>query len=122
VSLLVALTIGALFGAGVHLMTRGDTVKLSVGTVLISNAAILLLVAPHSESVAAPVHPIPAVGAVADPLVQAIALTAIVIGLGTTVLLLRVALAVERTHHTIETLDLSRAEAAQDRAENEGLG
>ena len=43
---------------------------------------------------------------VADPVVQALSLTSIVIAFGATVLLLRIGLAVERTHATIELEDL----------------
>ena len=120
--LVTALTIGILFGCGVHLMARGDAIKLTAGTLLISNAAILLLVSVALGARRAPLLPIEPTDRVADPLVQAIAITAVVIGLGTTILLLRIAHALEESHETVQMDDLIRAETAEDADENEDDG
>ncbi len=54
----------------------------------------------------------------ADPLVQALALTAVVINFAVTVLLLRVAISVERTHDAIDMDELGQAEARDDARED----
>lgn len=107
-------------------MEDRDAVKLVGGTVLLGNAAVLLLVAAGFGGREMPLLPVEDPQAVADPLVQALALTAIVISFGTTVLLLRVALAVERTHETLDMEDLVEAEVAdepdEDRPAGDGSG
>lgn len=112
-NVIVALAVGILFGAAVHLMVQRDIVKLAVGMQLVSSAAVLLLVATDFSADKAPLLPIGDRENMADPLVQALALTAIVISFGITVLLLRIALAVARTHETIEVEDLVAAEKAE---------
>ncbi len=121
-TLLVSIVFGVLVGTGIHLMVRRDALRLVGGTVLLTNATILFLMAAAFDGNAVPLLPI-ADGAVpADPLVQALALTAIVISFGTTVLLLRVALAVERTHGTLDMEDLVRAEVADEPDRDEDAG
>jgi len=57
-----------------------------------------------------------------DPLVQAMALTAIVIGFAVTALLLALVLRVYRTHRSVDLDDLSRMEArSEEHAEREDL-
>ncbi len=85
-SMLIALTVGVLFATGVFCLLRRCLMRLIIGLVLLGNAANLLVfsagglttgvpaVIPSGETVA------PA-GA-ADPLPQALVLTAIVIGFG----------------------------------------
>lgn len=116
-NLAVALLFGVLFGAGVHLMVRRDALKLVGGMALIGNAAVLLLVAAGFDGTQAPILPVEDPRQVADPLVQALALTALVINFGTAVLLLRIALAVERSHGTLDMEDLVRAEVEDEPAE-----
>lgn len=112
-NLLAAVVFGTLFGAGIHLMVRRDALRLVGGAVIITNAAVLLLLAATFESEQAAILPVGDPHAAADPLVQALALTALVISFGTTVLLLRVTLAVEETHATVDMEDLVRAEVAE---------
>lgn len=83
---LMAITIGILFAAAIYMMLRRSIVKLVIGLMLLSNAANLLIFSTAGmvrgapplipEGVAAPQ------GAVADPLPQALVLTAIVIAFG----------------------------------------
>lgn len=117
--LLVSLVFGVLFGVGIHLMVRRDALRLVGGTVLITNAAVLLLMAATLKGREAPILPVSEPTAAADPLVQALALTALVISFGTTVLLLRVALAVERTHGTLDMEDLVAAEIEDEPDDDE---
>lgn len=94
---LIALAIGVLAGSGTWLVLRPRTFQVVVGFALLSYAVNLFLfamgrlrrdAAPVLES-AAPVDP----ATLADPLPQALILTAIVIGFATTALLLVVLLA-----------------------------
>ncbi len=112
---IVAFTIGVLIATGIHLMSKGDVVKLAAGTVFMTNSAILLLVAAGPGADQAPILPAEDLDALADPLVQALALTAAVIGFGTTVLLLRIALAVERSHGSILMSELVTTELEHGR-------
>ena len=115
---LTALVIGVLFGTGTYAMAHRDVIRLAGGTLLIGNAAILFLMAPTVDGREAAILPVERIELVADPLVQALALTAIVINFGTSVLLLRVALTVEETHETLNMDDLAEAEV-RDEAEEE---
>jgi multicomponent Na+:H+ antiporter subunit C len=109
-NLAAAIVFGILFGAGVHLLIRRDVIRLFGGALVLSNAAIYLLVATGFEEQRAPILPATSPQSVADPLAQALALTAVVIGFGTTVLLLRISWALERSHDTIDVEDLAAAE------------
>ena len=81
-----AIVIGALYGAGLYLLMRRSLVKLVIGLVLLSQAANLLIFT--AAGVRSSTAPLVAEGAtvpdkeVADPLPQALILTAIVIGFG----------------------------------------
>ncbi|MBF7054014.1 Na+/H+ antiporter subunit C [Halomonas sp. KAO] len=83
---LMAITIGTLFAAALYMMLRRSIVKLVIGLMLLSNAANLLIFATAGMTRGAP----PLVpeglsapeGVVADPLPQALVLTAIVIAFG----------------------------------------
>jgi multisubunit Na+/H+ antiporter MnhC subunit len=88
--LLVALTIGSLFAAGVFLMLRPVGFPVVLGLMLVSHGINLLLVAVGRIRVGqAPIlaRDVPP-PAVADPLAQALVLTAIVISFGMTAFLL----------------------------------
>ena len=90
--LLVAGAIGLLTACGVYLMLRGRTFSLVLGLTLLSYAANLLVLAMGRLAVGVP--PIVGDGAsgYADPLPQALVLTAIVIGLATTAFTISLAL------------------------------
>ncbi len=112
-TLLLATAVAVLFGTGAFLMLKPDLFRVVVGMVLISNAAILALVASGLSRGAAPIHPLPR-GAVSDALVQAMALTAIVIGFGVTALLLVVAYRVYTSHASVDLDELSRQEVRRE--------
>ena len=119
-TVLIALVVALLFAAGVELMARRDAIVLSAGTLLVSNSVVLLLVLAGWRSAKAPILPVAGASPVADPLVQALALTAIVIGFGTSVLVLRIVLALERTHDSIDLEEITReAETPEDEAGSE---
>ena len=91
--LLVAAAIGLLTACGLYLMLRGRTFSLVLGLSMLSYACNLFIFAMGRLAVGAP--PIigdSAPGAAADPLPQALVLTAIVIGLATTAFILALAL------------------------------
>jgi multicomponent Na+:H+ antiporter subunit C len=103
----MALVVGVLFATGLYLMLRRGIVKLLIGLALLSNAANLLIFTAAGftrgraplvpEGAAQPEPPF------ADPLPQALILTAIVIGLG---LLAFAIILVHKVHQIIQTDDL----------------
>ncbi len=110
-NLAFALVVGALFGTGAYLVLKPDLFRLVAGLVLISNAANLTLVASGLTRGEAPIAPFPEDGPVADPLVQAMTLTALVIGFAVTALLLALVYAVYASHRSVDLDELSRKDA-----------
>lgn len=82
-----ALLVGFLFGAAVYLILSRRFVRLLFGFLLLSNAANLFVLSMSGDpaALAPPLADLP--GPHVDPLPQALILTAIVIGFGTTVYL-----------------------------------
>ena len=115
-SLSFSVTIGVLFGTGVFLLLKPDLFRVVVGLVLISNAANLTLMASGLTRGEAPIAPVGAEDAVGDPLVQAMTLTALVIGFAVTALLLALVFGVYRTRRSVDLDTLSRAEAREAEA------
>ena len=84
--ILLALLVGILYAAGFYMMLRRSIIKLIIGLILLSNAANLLIftvsgltrgtppIIPEGSEIMA--------GDFADPVPQALILTAIVIGFG----------------------------------------
>jgi multicomponent Na+:H+ antiporter subunit C len=102
----LAFLVGALFAAGTYMLLRRSIVKTIIGLVLISQAANLLIFAAGGLTRSRP--PIlPADGtpplATADPLPQALILTAIVISFG--VLAFTMVL-VQRSYMVVQTDDI----------------
>lgn len=83
--ILVAILIGILYTAGVYMILRRSMIKFIVGIILLSNATNLLVFLSSGLVQGKP----PIIGEnqseMADPLPQALVLTAIVIGFGITV-------------------------------------
>ncbi|WP_018865008.1 MULTISPECIES: Na+/H+ antiporter subunit C [Thioalkalivibrio] len=82
----MAFVVGGMYAAAIYMMLRRSIVKLVIGLVLLSNAAnLLIFTLAGMKSGAPPLIP-PGMsmpdGAAADPLAQAVVLTAIVIGFG----------------------------------------
>lgn len=119
-NLLASLAIAVLVAAGVYAMLARDIVRLAAGALLLSNAALLFLIAASFGVRADPIAPMPPAEEVADPLVQALALTAIVINFGVSLLLLRTGVAVERSHDTVDVAELADAEIEAERRAEEG--
>ena len=88
-NLVLALVIGVVFAAGIHCLLQRSLMRLVVGIILLGQAANLAVFSAGGlvvgePAVVAPGESMPPVGA-ADPLPQALVLTAIVIGFGLTV-------------------------------------
>lgn len=110
-NLVFALVIGVLFGTGVYLLLKPDLFRVVVGLVLVSNAANLALMGSSLTDGQAPILPADDDEPVADPLVQAMTLTALVIGFAVTALLLGLAFSVYRARHSVDLDELSREQA-----------
>jgi multicomponent Na+:H+ antiporter subunit C len=108
-----ALAASVLFGSGAYLLLHRDLVRVVFGVVIISQAAVLTLIASGLARGDAPIYPLPD-DRISDPLSQAMALTAIVIGLAVTALLLVIVLRVVIAYRTDELDELDEEEAARD--------
>ena len=112
-NLVFALAAASLFGVGAFLILHRDLVRLVLGVVVISQAAVLTLLASSLERGAPAIYPLPD-GPISDPLSQAMALTAIVIGMAVTALLLVFVLRVAIAFDSEELSDVAKEEAARD--------
>lgn len=103
----LAVILGLLFTAGTYLILRRDLVRVVWGVTIISQSANVYLVTMGGLSGTVPVvgHGASAAG-VTDPLVQALVLTAIVIGFGTTAFALVLTYRVYQEQGTIDTGEL----------------
>lgn len=109
-NIVLSFVVATFFGVGAYLLLKRDLIRVVMGMVMISNAAILFTVAAGLSRGSAPILPIPEGTAFSDPLVQALALTAIVINFGVSVLLLVLVYQVWVTHHSIDQEALREAE------------
>lgn len=109
---ILAIVIGGLYAIALYMMLRRSIVKLLIGLMLLSNAANLLIFTSAGLTRGAP--PLVPEGATqplgisADPLPQALVLTAIVISFG--VLAFAVVL-IQRAHAAVHTDDLDRMQS-----------
>jgi len=111
-NVVLALVIGGLYAAGLYMMMRRSIVKLIIGLALLSHAANLLIFTAGGltrarpplipEGADAPLAPF------ADPLPQALILTAIVISFGVLAFAL---VLIHRTYQTVGTDDLDEMKA-----------
>jgi multicomponent Na+:H+ antiporter subunit C len=112
VKLAFALAVAVLFGTGVHQLLQRDLVRVVVGFVLISHSAVLTLLASGLTRGDAPIYPLPK--SVSDPLPQAMALTALVIGLAVVALLLTLLLRIARAYRVYGMHELGETEAERE--------
>jgi multicomponent Na+:H+ antiporter subunit C len=112
-NLVFALAAAMRFGVGAYLVLHRDLVRMVLGVVVISQAAVLTLIAASLDRGAAAIYPLPD-GPISDPLSQAMALTAIVIGMAVTALLLVLVLRVAIAFQTRALRDIGQEEAALD--------
>lgn len=109
--LLVSIVVAIMFGAAAYLMLKRDLIRVITGMILIGNAANLFIMATGLRRGVAPV--LPARGEMSDPLVQAMTLTAIVIGFGVAALVLSLVYRVYESHSSVDLGRLMRAEERQ---------
>lgn len=111
--LIFALAASILFGTGAYLLLNRDLVRVVLGVVVISQSAVLTLIASGLSRGAAPIYPL-GKAPVSDPLSQAMALTAIVIGLAVTALLLVLVLRVAQEYRTPELDEVTKEGVEED--------
>jgi multicomponent Na+:H+ antiporter subunit C len=105
----LAVIVGGLYAAGLYLMMRRSIVKLVLGLALLAHAANLLIFTAGRVTTAAP----PLIGAdektleqpYADPLPQALILTAIVIGFGVQAFAM---VLLNRTYQAVQSDDMDK--------------
>lgn len=115
-SLAFAATVALLFGSGAYLVLKPDLFRVVIGVVLVSNAANLTVMSAGLARGDAPIHPLSRGAEVSDPLVQAMTITAIVIGFAVTALLLSIVVRIHATHETVDLDELARAEIDREEA------
>lgn len=91
------------------MVLQRDLLRVVIGIVLVSNSAILFIMAAGLSRGTAPIYPI-GEGAVSDPLVQAMALTALVIGSSVAALLLAVVYRLYVSHSSVDIEEIFRME------------
>lgn len=111
---LMAIVVGCLFSGGLYMMMRRSIVKLIIGLALLSHATNLLIFLMGKLTQGSPAVIPPGVGGIsppfADPLPQALILTAIVIGFGVqafAVVLIR------RVYEVVKTDDLDELQSTE---------
>jgi len=105
--ILLAIVVGVLYAAGLYLMMRRSIVKLILGLALLGHAANVLIFTigrlNHNQPPLIPDGAEQMTASFADPLPQALILTAIVIGFGVQAFAL---VLVKRVYQTLGTDDL----------------
>ncbi|ATB44342.1 Na(+) H(+) antiporter subunit C [Cystobacter fuscus] len=113
----VALTVGLLFGVGVLLTLKRDLVRMAAGGLLLTNSAILFILSTGFPERGEPLHDEGATRVVmTDPLAQALALTAIVIGFATSALLLAFVYRMHEQHGSLDLRDVVHAELEEEQS------
>ncbi len=116
-SVLLAVVTAALFGCGLYMVLSRHLVRMVLGLSLLTSAVNLVIFLAGRLRTAQP--PLIAdgatrLGASADPVPQALVLTAIVIGFALTVILAALALRAHRAHGTLRSDELRSAQALGD--------
>jgi multicomponent Na+:H+ antiporter subunit C len=117
VSILYAFVAAGLFGCGLYMVLSRNLIRLLLGLSLLTTAVNLMLFqAGRIRSVQPPLIPEGAdrLQGSADPLPQALVLTAIVIGFALTVVLASLALRAYRGHGTLRSDQICSAERLGD--------
>lgn len=110
-----ALVVAVVFASGTFLLLQRDLTRVVVGIVLISNSAVLFIISAGLTRGVAPILPLEGEGA-SDPLVQAMALTALIIGFGVAALLLAMVYRLYTTHGTVDLEEIAAAEMREAEA------
>ena len=111
--LFAALVVSVLFASGTFLLLQRDLLRVVVGIILVSNSATLFIVASGLTRGEPPIYPLPEDGGVSEPLVQAMALTARVIGFSVAALLLAMVYRLYASHHSVDLEEIAEIEVRQ---------
>lgn len=116
--LYAALVVAVVFASGTFLLLQRDLLRVIVGIILVSNSAVLFIISAGLTRGAVPIYPLGKAGteSVSDPLVQAMALTALVIGFGVAALLLAMVYRLYTSHRTVDAEEIADAEMRQAEA------
>lgn len=112
-TLAFAVAAGVLAGSGAYLALKRDLLRVVAGIVLIANAANLTIMASGRTRGRSPILPVE--GDISDPLVQAMTVTALVIGFAVIALLLSLVYRVYTGYDTLDLDELSEEEARHAR-------
>ncbi len=110
-----ALVVSVIFASGTFLLLQRDLTRVVVGIILVSNSAVLFIISSGLTRGAAPIYPLGGAGA-SDALVQAMALTALIIGFGVAALLLAMIYRLYISHHTVDLEEIADAEMREAEA------
>ncbi|MBA9001671.1 Na(+)/H(+) antiporter subunit C [Thermomonospora cellulosilytica] len=127
-SLVLVVVVGVLFGVGFHLLLQRSLIRIVVGFVLLGHGANLALLEAGGPAGAPPLLGRRGEGPMADPLPQAMALTAIVITFGVTAFLLALAyrswlfLGEDEVQDDVEDRRIAAAEARREGYDEEDGG
>ncbi|AEN06056.1 NADH-ubiquinone oxidoreductase chain 4L [halophilic archaeon DL31] len=111
----LAVVLGTLFAIGTFLTLRRDVVRVIWGVTILSQTANVYLITMGGLGGAAPLlthGTVPDPATVTDPLVQALVLTAIVIGFATSALALVLTYRIYQEHGTIDLRSVAEAETS----------
>ncbi len=114
--LYAALVISIVFASGTFLLLQRDLTRVVVGIILVSNSAVLFIIAAGLTRGEPPIYPLSEVVSVSDPLVQAMALTALIISFAVASLLLAMVYRLYTSHHTIDLEEIADMEMRQGEA------
>jgi len=118
----LAAVLGLLFALGTYLVLQRDVVRVVWGVSIISQAANVYLVTMGGFAGGVPIGGHGGTsGATTDPLVQALVLTAIVIGFGTTAFALALTFRLYEEHGTIDVFDLDLGRPAESARRKPGV-
>lgn len=106
--ILTAFAIGLTFAAGVFQILRRNLIRAVTGLILMSNAIFLYLLSTGAWNGEKAAYVTQAPGNPVDPLPQALVLTAIVIGLGTTAFALAILVIISGRHGTCDSDKVNR--------------
>jgi multicomponent Na+:H+ antiporter subunit C len=121
-TIFAALVVSVVFASGTYMLLQRDLLRVVVGIVLVSNSATLFIISAGLTRGEPPILPLPQNGGVSDPLVQGMALTALVIGFGVAALLLAMVYRLYTSHGTVDAEEISQREMQEaeelDRADD----
>ncbi len=110
-----ALVFATIFASGTFLLLQRDLTRVVVGIILVSNSAVFFIISAGLTHGVAPIYPLEG-EAVSDPLVQAMALTALVIGFAVAALLLAMVYRLYVSHRTVDAEEVADYEMRQAEA------